>query len=410
MGKKIEEYKKQFKSEVLELIVRIGWCWEKGCSGFDMMDNYYRARASFDKALNVKTGEVLETIGAKFNLIEWLAPKKIFGFKYVYKFKKGNMYRILVREYIPKENEINKLTNKWTNKVYYIEQVLEKDIYEPRLDELCIFENKFEETVKDLTVLIKERIWSWGHVSVYRFPKATFIASIDNETNELSESYGTLTWMEKDRKSKMKFKFNFDELGIYHVKVRRNKENNNNYLLLDVLKKGTDDRLESVKEQNLKPVIINNEFGEFRLNRSSGWFEGQIDYLGEKCIVYLKVQEDETTADISLRPVDPPLRAVDIPLRKLNEIFGNLEDWDNHLRECISNELLEPANDWNAAAGEPELTKEQFLQRIGVPDITIHTDGTVELCFGSDDMLFGGDDIVVEFDENGNYKRQDLVE
>lgn len=93
MENKIEEYKKQFRTETLELIVRISWCWEKGKSGFNMLDNYYIGQARFDEAFNVRTGELLETVG--FHWLEWLAPKKAFGFKYSYKFKKGHMYRLL---------------------------------------------------------------------------------------------------------------------------------------------------------------------------------------------------------------------------------------------------------------------------------------------------------------------------
>lgn len=75
MEDKIETYKKQFKPEVFELIVRISWCWERGCSDFKAEDNYYIAQARFDKALNAKTGESLGT-GFGFNWLEWLAPKK----------------------------------------------------------------------------------------------------------------------------------------------------------------------------------------------------------------------------------------------------------------------------------------------------------------------------------------------
>lgn len=95
--------------------MRIRWSWERGCSDFSLIDNHYKA--------------------------EWLVPKKTFGFKYGYKFKRGNIYRILVREYIPRGNE--------NFRKYYLEQVLEKDVNDPRLDPLYSFENKFEEEVTE---------------------------------------------------------------------------------------------------------------------------------------------------------------------------------------------------------------------------------------------------------------------
>ncbi len=380
MENKIEEYKKQFRTETLELIVRISWCREKGKSGFNMLDNYYIGQARFNEAFNVRTGELLETVG--LNWLEWLAPKKVFGLKYGYKFKEGNMYRLLVREYIPKEND--------KFKKYYIEQVLEQDVREAQLDTRYRFESKFEEENMDLIVLIKQRICGWRIDSKYRIPKATFIASIDNRTNELSDSYGTLTWIEKD--SHLNIKFNFEDLGIYLVRVRQSKEHNNSYMLLDVKKMVTDDRLESIREKYLEPVILKNELGEFKLDRNFNWFEGQMDYFGGKCPVYMRVEEGET--------------AVDIQFRKLKEIFHNLEDWDKQLKEYVSNELLELANEW--CEDETEITKKQFLQRIGIPEINIGTDGTVEIMF-NDDNMFNGHTIVVDIDENGEFTGADIV-
>lgn len=370
MGNTIEEYKKQFRPETLELIVRIRWSWERGCSAFSMIENYYKAEIQFDRALNVKTGEVIEF---GINRVEWLAPKKMFGFKYGYKFKRGNMYRILVREYIPKGNE--------KFRKYYLEQVLEKDINEPRLDSLYNFESTFEEEVTEMTVLIKQRINGWAIESKYRKPVAIFLASIDSKTNVLNRSYGRLTWMEKD--SGLNIKFNFDDLRTYRVQVRKNKENNNYYLLLDV-KKVRDDRFESIKEEYLKPVVINSKFGEFQLNKNYDRFEGVINYLGEKCDIYLNVEEGATTAEIQLN--------------KLDEIFHNLTDWDKKVKEYAVDQLLGLANEWRE--DDTEITKEQFIQRIGVPSLYINEGGSVEVRFDSDEM-FTDHGILVEIDENG---------
>lgn len=65
MDSNIEQYFKQFKSEQLELIVRIDWYGER--SEFDRITNCYEARARFDMALNVKTGELLDT-----RTVNWL--------------------------------------------------------------------------------------------------------------------------------------------------------------------------------------------------------------------------------------------------------------------------------------------------------------------------------------------------
>lgn len=373
MANKIEEYKNQFRPETMELIVRISWRWKRGCSEFSMIDNYYQAEIKFDKAVNVKTGEIIEY---GINKVEWLWPKKSFGFKYGYKFKPDNIYRILVREYIPKGNEHFRR--------YYLEQILEKDVNDSRLDSLYNFEREFEEEVTELTVLIKKRVCGWAIESKYRKPVAVFLASIDSKTNELNQSYGRLRWMEKDIGP---VKFNFNALGTYRVKVRKSKENYNSYLLLDV-KKGRDDRLEHIREEYLKPVILQSEFCDFRLNRDFDWFEGKADYLGEICDVHLNVEEGAATAEVQLN--------------KLDEIFHNLAEWDKNVKEYTVDELLGLANEWREE--DTELTKEEFIQRIGEPlSIDINEDGTVEVRFGSDEM-FTDHGIVVEIGENGEMK------
>ena len=380
MKNKIEEYKKEFKAEETELVVRISWCWQKcGLS-------YYEAHARFDKALNVKTGE-RRYMGSVHRITGpggWLL-NNIFGFVYSYKLKEGHMYRILAREGYPEED------GKFYGS-YYLEKILEKDVSEPRLDALNIFENKFEEAVTDLTVLIKQKIVWWVCEDNYRRPTATFIASIDHKTNEINTSCGKLAWMEKERKSKIKF--NFDDMGTYHVKVRRNKEDKDSYLLVDVVKKVKDNRLESIKENYLKPVIITSELGQFRLDRNNNRFEAQIDYFGGNCSIHMEVEEGETTAD---RQLD-----------KLYEIFNDLENWDNCVKEYAANELLESANDWiDDEAGE--ITKEQFIQRIGVPlAIEVGRSGYIVVAFYDDDM-FASHFIEIYIDENGKFDGSNLV-
>ncbi len=379
MENKVEAYKKQFKPETVEMIVRIYWCWEKGGAKFSMLENYYMAHARFDKALIVNIGEVIDAEFC-FCWLKWLTPKKLFGFPYGYKFKKGNMYRILAREYIYKESD--------KFKAYYIEQVLEENIEEPLLDAVRSFEGKYEDSITDITVLVKKRICGWAIKGGYRIPSATFMAYIDNKSNQFSQTCGRLAWIEKDRKANIRF--NFHDMGIYHVKVRKSKENENSFLLVDVVKKVKDNRLESVKERYLIPVVITNELGEFTLDRNYNHFRGQLDYLGNTCFVYMNVEEGETT--------------VGVQLEALRHIFADLKEWDESVKEYASCELLDLAGDWN----EEDVTKEAFVQRIGVPDIMIDIDGSVEVMFGSDGM-FTDHGTIIRIDENGNLLNADIV-
>ena len=383
MANSVEEYKKQFKPETLELIVRIRWCWEKGNSDFAMLGDYYKADASIYRVFDVKSGEMIDDGMNEFCRMEWLAPKKLFGFKYGYKFKKGNLYRVLVREYISEGDE--------KCRRYYLEQVLEENVKIPTLDPIRIFESKFEEKETDLTVLIQRRINGWAIMDVnYRVPKADFIASIDHNTNELSQSYGVLTWMEKESKSKIKF--NFDDLETYHVRVRKSKENDNSYLLLNVIKKVKDDRLEQLKEEYLKPVVIRNEFGEFELDKNFDWFEGGIGYLGDTCIVRFSVEQGEAIAEKQLN--------------RLGAITKDLADWDEKVKKYATQELFDLVNDW--CEEEREITEEEFWQRIRVMEINIDPDGAVEVELDNDEM-FTDHSIVIDIDEDGNFVSADIV-
>ena len=379
----VEEYKKQFKPETLELIVRIRWCWEKGNSDFAMLGDCYIADASIYRVFDVKSGEMIDDGMNEFYRMEWLAPKKLFGFKYGYKFKKGYLYRVLVREYISEEDE--------KCRRYYLEQVLEENVKVPTLDPIRIFESKFEEKETDLTVLIQRGINGWAIMDVnYRVPKAVFIASIDHNTNELSQSYGVLTWMEKESKSKIKF--NFDDLEKYHVRVRKSKENDNSYLLLNVIKKMKDDRLERLKEEYIKPVVIRNEFGEFELDKDLNWFEGKIGYLGDTCIVRFSVEQGEAIAEKQLN--------------RLGAITKDLADWDEKVKKYATQELFDLVNDW--CEEEREITEEEFWQRIRVMEINIDPDGAVEVELDNDEM-FTDHSIVIDIDEDGNFVSADIV-
>lgn len=119
-----EAYLHTFQKEKQELIVRISWCWEKGLPPFPMIGNYYKARARFDRAIDVKTGEVIGE-GIAFNWLEWLSEKKLFGFRFGYHFQRGHLYRLLVREDLPRDNV--------QFRRYYVEQLLEKNVNEPKL-------------------------------------------------------------------------------------------------------------------------------------------------------------------------------------------------------------------------------------------------------------------------------------
>ncbi len=296
MGSDREEYLKEFNPEPLELIVRISWCGGKGELRLPVANHFCKVRARFDRALNVRTGELTGVENeASYHWITWPELEKRFGFQRDHKFKVGALYRVLVREYIPQGEEKFRL--------YYLEQVLERNVKEPLLESLGSFEQH-------------------------------------------------------------------PDGGI---------------------RKAKKERLERIKAEHRKPVVIRHALGEFTLDRSYHWFEGRIDYLGEECLVHLEVREGETTAEVQLN--------------KLSELCEELVNWDKRVKAYASDELLETANEWREE--ESELTREQFSQELGMPMITVDADGRVKAVF-ENDAIFGGHFIVINIDENGEFTRAEI--
>lgn len=285
MENRVEEYKKQYKPETIELIVRINWCWDRKRSGFSLVDNYYEAHARFDRAFDVRKGELIDVNINEW--LRWLAPKKRFGFKYGFRFKIGKIYRVLVREHISNNSDENK-----NFRDYYLEQVLP----------LKCSKNIFEEQT---------------------------------------------------------------------VRPSKNK-----------------------KEEDSEPVVVRNEFGEFRLNRKYHEFEGRINYLEEKCQICLETKEREDIAEIQLK--------------KLGEIYNDVPNWDQKIKKYASQELLQLANEWLEDGNDNEIEEEQFIQRISMESITIYENGAVELMLYGDNM-FTDHSIMIDIDEHGNFTGADIV-
>lgn len=367
----MDEYLNQFKSEQLELIVRIKWCAKKG-------DGRIPA-AGFDRALNVKTGELFG-IGSVANNCLMCSPSED---KYGYKLREGKLYHILVRE------KISKGDDKYI--AYYLDKVLERNVKELRLHPVYEFESDFEEQTSDMIILTEKQINGGAFGAKYRMRKCTFSCSIDMNTNKTSKKAGTVYWIEHD--IPLIHKFNFKEMRTYHIKVRKSKTIDNCYMLCNVLKKVTDERMERAKEDLKKAIIINDSLGKFELNRNFNYFKGKIDYLGELCTVYLNVDFGAITADYQLD--------------RLYDIYRELAKWDASVKEYVSDELLDLANEeWLDDADE--ITREEFIQRIGNPDITIEPSGTVRFMFNSDE-IFTDHGIEAVVDRNGNFISADIV-
>lgn len=258
------------------------------------------------------------------------------------------------------------------------------------------FLQEFEAEEEELTVLLKHFSKGGGVKGDYIFPSAAFMAYIDNESGEIIQEEGTLHWV--IRRSAKDYIHDFKDYGIYTVLVRKCKPDvknflgkpyKNRYYIVKIIRKSLKDpRLEAIRTEYLKPVSIEDKAGTFSLDRKYGWFEGDIDWLGSTQRVLLDKDENSDTAEKALQT--------------LHRFLEDMEKWDKKLRTFAAEQLTELANDWQDG-DTPEITKEEFTQRIGAPDFRIDEKGGFEAEYNDDDMFYGHW-IVVYGDADGELK------
>ncbi len=374
-----DEFMQQYGDETCELIVRVGWCWAKGRGSFPQIGNLYHAKARFDRALDVRSNEVFGQ--GVFNWLEWLTPKHLLGHPYGFAFKEGHLYRVLVRPALANAAEAGKSSS------YYVEKILESDVIESRLDPYLEFTSEFcpEEVERD--ILVENGVSGSANVHGYFRAVVRYLAIADGKDDEPRACVGRLWIMEEARGDVMKTQLS--DLGAYRVVVRERKDNPMSLFLVRVVKKLKDERFEPFREEYLKPVVIENSLGTFTLDRRYDWYEGSIDYLGKTCTVMLTVEEGSTDATAALA--------------KLEELCADLSSVDHAARAYAADQMLENASDWC----EEELTREQFIERMDYPSITIEHDGSVGFMF-DDGGMFAGHVIVVDMAADGSFERADI--
>lgn len=284
------------------------------------------------------------------------------------------------------------------------------------MDTVKEFEKRFEPKITDLLVLIKTSVNGAAVLGDMLRPSTEFIASVNMQTGEFSRKPGRLEWMIKNTKFRMGWGFNFKQYQICHIRARKNipitlepymrKSLNNCYMVVEVVEKNASDpRLDALKEHVLQPVLIENAaLGTFTLDRTYSWFEGTVDWLGIKCLVYLQTdEEDGETAEKAHA--------------YLQELYQNRNAWDERFRDFAAEQLWELANEWYDGEDEDyededadiiHITRVAFSDRISIGSITIYPSGSLMLYYYDDDM-FAGHSIEIDGNMDGTLRRADIV-
>ena len=375
-----QEFLQRYTGQTRELVVRISWCWTKTSGPFSKVGELYCARARFDQALDMQSDTI---IGKSIsNWMEWLTPKHLVGHPYGHDFKEGHLYRVLVRE---EEGEAPQ--GLYPQRNYLLEQVLEKDVDEPRLDPFVQFADGFCKPVLERYLLIEDGASGWANCFGYRRAGVRVIGCACAADDKPVPCVGRLCWMERKHGSHLKTRF--DKMSVYRAMVREGKQDSSQLMLVELLGKVRDARFDGIAAEYLKPVVLSNHLGTLTLDRTYDCYSGEIDYLGTPCEALLQVEPGTTEAGPQMA--------------KLAEVCADLAGIDRRVREYAADEMLENACDWC----EEELDRETFMKAITPVSVNVDQHGSVEFAFDDAD-IFAGHTILVQMDPDGEFEGADI--
>ena len=204
-------------------------------------------------------------------------------------------------------------------------------------------------------------------------------------------SIGLTAWMEEDSPDIHRGEFVLSTiaddklLGYLQRRARpdsiikfqgRVSEDGKRLLLLDLPESAFDPDLKAILEEQKKPVTFQEEgLGTFTLDRQVDWFETEVDWLGGQISLVFDAGEDRAGA-----------------LQNAKALLADAAGWDRRVREYAADELLSTANDWAGQMEDeepPEITREQFVERMELESIEVRADGSFEFWFADGDMFYG---------------------
>lgn len=141
-----------------------------------------------------------------------------------------------------------------------------------------------------------------------------------------------------------------------------------------------DPDLERVLAKSIKPVETSDpSIGRLILNRSLGWFEGQVKWLGKTIDIALSADgELDTQAAIGAAKV----------------LLDSMLEWSQRINDVAVSELLHLKNQCWLDEDEQEIGTTEFLNRMQLTAMTVYPDGSFEF-WHDDGELFWGHSILV---------------
>ena len=347
---------KDYEEKTEEMTVRISWAQDSK----DIHEPCAKAR--FDQAVFAGSDQVITF--PKACILEWPVTKKLFGVSPDHHLKKGMICRIHARR--------KKKISEVSPETWLLEELLEKNVRDERLDPLLQFENGYETEEKKMIFLAEHTPYGAAVVFDYLRIGVSCLAFID-ENDVLHHEYVNLSWMGKENR---RSSFKPETLCAYSVLARKHKTDKNRYLAVRILKKENDSRFAEIIEAYKQPVVITNEYGTFTLNRPYRQYEGEIAWPNGEASVTIDASEDGTAS-----------------FKMLEEICRDRKQWDESIRTSAAESLLETAEDW----AEEEISLDELMKLLGIPSIHIISDEEAEV-FYEPGELFGWHTVIVDID------------
>lgn len=204
---------------------------------------------------------------------------------------------------------------------------------------------------------------------------------------EIFENRGFLCWLasndDEEREGESdKFKSNM----IYRIKARELKEKQteryrNRLLVTQILDCNVKSpQLETILAKYNEPITIEDDIlGTLTLDKQYFELSTEIQF-GNNEDVCISMDVDDEDKDSWQEPINVA-----------RQLVQNAEKLDMDMRKFAAKALTGNANDWQDNLGEdlPEITQEQFAQRITLESLHVYDDGDYTAYYDDDDMFYG---------------------
>ena len=157
------------------------------------------------------------------------------------------------------------------------------------------------------------------------------------------------------------------------------------------------EKLLELKEYLSKPIVIDTPYGQFELDRSMSWFEGEIE-LG-RFVITAFLETDEENGETA-----------DDALQVFLKTAENFEEFDKKNKEFAADNLFENAIEWQESDEDEheELTKEKFMELMEISEMTFSPSGCITLYYNDGDM-FWGHSIEITIEDDGTYSDANIA-